>query len=87
MAKKPIDGPLADLPRYLRVNGHRVLGTLTEEYLAKLTSVRASLTAVLHQMEQGEASDILAGEVTRPDAVRDLCWCREQIRESLKLIS
>lgn len=47
----------------------------------------ANLSAVLHQMEHGEASDILAGEITRPDAVRDLCWCRDQIREVLKSLS
>jgi hypothetical protein len=84
-------GPLADLPRYLRVNGHRVIGDLAEEHLAKVANVRASLTAVLHQMEHGEASDSIDrhGEDVGSwqASADDLRWCREQIRESLKSIS
>lgn len=63
------------------------LGRYEEIINGALVAPRNALSAVLHQLEHGEASDILAGEITRPDAVRDLCWCRDQIREVLKTLS
>jgi hypothetical protein len=79
---------ISDLPRYLRANGHRVIATLAEEHLVKVTAARASLTAVLHQMEHGEASDFIdTDEHLYDSAQRDLRWCRNEIREALKSIS
>lgn len=51
--------------------------------IALAPAMHAAITAVLHQLENGEASDVLAGEQTRPDAVRDLCWCRDQLKQAL----
>lgn len=64
-----------------------LLARFEEAIKLALTPTRNTLSAVLHQMEHGEASDILAGERTRPDAVRDLCWCRDQIKLVLKTLS
>lgn len=81
---------LSDLPRYLRANGHRVIATLAEEHLVKVAAARASLTAVLHQLEHGEASGLL----DNPEAgfasfasLRDLAWCREEIKEALRSLA
>jgi hypothetical protein len=80
-------GRLADLPRYLRANGHKVIATLAEEHLAKVAEARASLTAVLHQLEHGEASDAVDLGLIMEGTQGDLRWCREQLREALKSIS
>lgn len=44
----------------------------------------AVLQAVLHQLEHGEASDVLDLGVVNPDTQRDLRWCRDEIKMTLK---
>ena len=88
---------LADLPRYLTARGDKALAQIVHEEIQKVAVVRASLTAVLHQLEHGEASDLIDVDAeafpigtqgAEDDAARrDLQWCREQVREALKSIS
>lgn len=58
-----------------------------ENATAGVVIARASLTAVLHQMEQGEASDVFDIGIVNPDTQRDLRWCRDQLKEALAAIS
>jgi hypothetical protein len=44
------------------------------------TKMSETLAAVLHQLEFGEASDAIDSGIVRDGQVRDLQWCREQVR-------
>jgi len=60
-------------------------------------AILGALTAVLHQMEHGEASDFIDADADEfaegtqggdeNAARRDLQWCREQLRQAIKSIS
>lgn len=78
---------LADLPRFLSAGGNRTLAKIVTEELEKHATARASLTAVLFQMEHGEASDVFDIGVINPDAQRDLHWCRDEIKSVLKSLT
>lgn len=49
--------------------------------------LKSILTAVLHQMEHGEASDVFDIGIINEDTQRDLRWCRKWIKEAVKLVS
>lgn len=78
---------LKDLPRYLKANGHPVIGKVVAEELARWANVYTSLQAVLHQMEHGEASDFIDDSDGNEDGRIDLVWCREELRQALKTLS
>lgn len=80
-------GRLADLPRYLAASGSKGLADIVSEELTKYANARSSLSAVLHQMEQGEASDVFDIGVINDGTQRDLRWCRDQIKDVLKSLS
>ena len=87
---KPAKKRLADLPRYLRANGHGTIGAIVVEELAKWSYALDTLTAVLHQMENGEAADFINHESRDhvfADSRKDLLWCREEISTLLKTLS
>lgn len=43
-----------------------------------------TLQAVVFQFEHGEASDLFARGVTSPDTRRDLRWCRDRLKDTLR---
>lgn len=51
--------------------------------IASAPKMRDVLVAVLHQMEHGEAADVVDGEATDDAARRDLQWCRREIQTVL----
>jgi hypothetical protein len=83
-------GRLADLPRFLRAGGSRTLAKIVAEELAKYEAAQRVLGAVLHQMEHGEASDFINGEIGNhvfEDSRRDLLWCRNEVKNVIKSLS
>lgn len=78
---------LQDLPRYLRANRHPVIGKIVAAELARWANVYTILTAVLHQMEHGEASSLIDSSNGCEAGRNDLAWCREELRQAIKSLS
>lgn len=78
---------LADMPRFLAANGNAVLSGIAKEELAEWHRSLAALSAVLHQMEHGEASDVFDIGVINPDTQHDLRWCRDEIKKVITALS
>jgi hypothetical protein len=55
--------------------------------IAAAPAMRATLTAVLHQMKHGEASDALDLGIFGDGTQGDLRWCREEIEKVLNSLS
>lgn len=80
---------LADFPRFLAAQGGGgpVLSGMVKEELLKWNESLDILSAVLFQMEHGEASDALDIGVFGDGTQDDLRWCRESIKSVIKQLS